>query len=135
MNKYILIVGIGMLIHKESHALMYRRIMIALIRWTLHYENYMLRVYEKHWILLYRRFQIISYDDVIIRWNCIHIWTLANKNWCELLQFFSFDNCFCFISWVWVSDISIWHICTIQAWNVFDCNVMLSSCLITNMSI
>ena len=29
--------------------------------------NYMLRVNEKHWILLYRRFQIISYDDVIIR--------------------------------------------------------------------
>ena len=31
------------------------------------YGNYMLRVNEKHWILLYRRFQIISYDDVIIR--------------------------------------------------------------------
>ena len=50
-------------------------------------------------------------------------------------NFFSFDNFFCFISWVWVSDISIGHICTIQAWNVFDYNIMLSSCLITNMSI
>ena len=29
--------------------------------------NYMLSVNKKHWILFYRRFQIISYDDVIVR--------------------------------------------------------------------